>query len=969
MNKLAAFILISLASIALPLGAVPVKIGICIQPPLAFQEKAGQPPQGFFIDIVNDIAARNNWSVSYIVDSRANLLNKLARQEIDIMMPVTFTGNSATTLDYSASFLASYATLYSPANTLIPSYYELQGKTIAMVREDVYAPLFIDTLKALGIRYDLIEMRSYEEVFSAISAGRVDVGLADIFFGNLNSQKLELAPTPTTSASHDFRCAVFCDRNWELRQTIDRNLLSLKNSPDSIYYKSLDKWTGYHRPISLIALVGFILLGILAAGGVIFTVFILVRKSIQEQTQKYAVANRQLLKGTEDLIDSEAAANDRMKWYQTLLNNTIDIILIHGVDQKGTPGKFVDANTTACKRLGYSRQELLALSPSQVEVSPDNVSTPRYSKLLSNWRDARLPDATAGESKSLTLTVELSYRTKSGAEFPGEATIRILEHKSQPVIYYAIHDITTRHKARLALQERDRRFADFFARAPIGVALFDPALNLTDVNQAALAMFGFSERVNFQEAKLFNLNDLGEQNLDTLMKGGTVRYEKSMDFDQIKKEERFASARTGKCNFDFLITNLGLDDDFNPKGFMFQIQDITDRRRAEDALRLSEKILRQAQKMEAIGTLAGGIAHDFNNILTPIIGYTEMAMMTLPPEDPIQTNLDEVLKASHRAKELVKQILTFSRQSEHEVKPIRLIPLLKEVAQLLHGSILASIELKLTLSTERDIVKADPTQMHQVIMNLCTNAIHAMKAKGGILEMGITQLTVDGRTHGPLARLCFGAYVDVSVRDNGHGMERRVLDRIFEPFFTTKESGEGTGMGLAVVHGIITSLHGTITVESEEGKGTAFHVVLPLLEQAGEQSTTQASEILRGTERILFVDDEMGIATMASQMLTSLGYKVVSCTRPYDAVTIFREDPKRFDLIITDQIMPGLTGMDLINEIHAIRPNIPSLICTGFSRTVDDRDLLKAGVREVLMKPLVLRQLAESIRRALDTTE
>ena len=257
--------------------------------------------------------------------------------------------------------------------------------------------------------------------------------------------------------------------------------------------------------------------------------------------------------------------------------------------------------------------------------------------------------------------------------------------------------------------------------------------------------------------------------------------------------------------------------------------------------------------------------------------------------------------------------------------------------------------------------------MHQVIMNLCTNAIHAMKDKGGSLEIGVKQLLVDSRTHGPLARLRFGTYVEITVRDSGHGMDRPVLDRIFEPFFTTKRSGEGTGMGLAVVHGIITALHGTITVESEVGKGTAFHVVIPLLEQATDQSDIKTTEIPRGTERILFVDDEKGITNMASQMLTSLGYKVVTCMRPFDAVTLFREDPSRFDLIITDQIMPGLTGMDLIHEMHAIRPNIPSLICTGFSKTIDDRDLLQAGVKEVILKPLILRQLAESIRHALDT--
>ncbi len=957
---------ICLVATAQSLFAIPVKVGICIHPPLAFQEDPEKPPQGFFIDILNDIAQRNDWALSYSTDSRANLLNKLARGEIDLIVPAPFPLNSSDMLDYSSSFLSSYATLYVPRNVLLPSLHDLQGKTIALVHEDVYSQPFLDFLKAAGIRYELIEMRSYAEVFTAIAAGRVDAGLTDHFFGNLQCRSYKLRTTPTVNSPIDFRCAVYRDHNWPLRQTIDKELLALKANPDSIYYKSLDRWTGYHHPRSFLALSGLTMLGLLVVVLLAIPIVIFVKRSLGKEAQKLAAANRQLLKGTEDLIHSEAAANSQKKWFLTLLNRTSDMILIHGVDEKGAPGKFIDVNTTACLRLGYSRHELLSLTPKQIELSPDSSSTPRYAKILSSWRNARLPDASEEDKKSSTVTAELSYRTKSGSDFPAEALIRILEYKGQPVIYYAIHDITRRQKDRQALQERERRFSDFFNRAPIGVALYDPSQHLTDVNQAALAMFGFSERAHFAAANLFNLAQLEEQNLKTLMKGGTIRYETAIDFDLVHSEERFISSRTGKCNFDVLITNLGLDDEFNPKGFMFQIQDITDRRRAEDALRQNEKVLRQAQKMEAIGTLAGGIAHDFNNILTPIIGYTEMAMMTLPPEDPIQTNLEEVLKASHRAKDLVKQILTFSRQTDHEVKPIRLIPLIKEVTQLLHGSVMPSIELRLNIQSERDIVKADPTQMHQVIMNLCTNAIHAMKDKGGSLEIGLKQVLVDSRTHGPLARLRFGAYVEIIIRDTGHGMARAVLDRIFEPFFTTKRSGEGTGMGLAVVHGIITSLHGTITVESEVGKGTTFHVVLPLLEQAAESLENKPTEVPRGNERVLFVDDEMGITTMASQMLTSLGYKVVTCTRPFDAVTIFREDPSRFDLIITDLIMPGLTGFELIIEIHAIRPNIPALICTGFSKNIDERNLVQAGVHEVLMKPLVLRQLAESIRRALD---
>jgi PAS domain S-box-containing protein len=970
MMKLATIVLCGLASLTLPLGAIPVKVGICIQPPMTIEGRPGQPPQGFFIDVLNDIALRNNWTLTYSVDSRSNLMDRLAKQDIDLVLPVTPSINGSAKLDYSASFLASFASIYIPKDTLLPSFQDLQGKTLALVREDIYSQSFLDFLKASDIRYELIKMRSYDEVFQAVATGRADAGLTDYLFGNLYCRKFGLAATPTVAAPADFRCAVYRDRNWQLRQAIDRDLIKLKLQPDSIYYKALEHWTEYEKPRSPLLVTGWLIVSaILLMAGLFFAGLFLSRRSTGQQVEKLSAANRQLLKATQDLITSEATTHDLKNWCQTLLNHTPDLILVHGVDEKGAAGKFIDVNATACLRLGYTRQELLALTLKQIELYSDSHSAPRYAKLLSAWRNARLPDASGVAQPAETLAIESALRTKSGSEFPVELSIKILEHNQQPVVYYTAHDITIRQKSKQAIQDRERRFLDFFTRAPIGIALFDPAHNLVDVNQAALAMFGFSERAQFAEAKLLTLKDLEEQNFQTLMKGGTIRLETMIDFDLMRTEKRFVSARTGKCSFDVQVTNLGLDDEFNPKGFMFQVLDISDRRRAEDSLRQNEKVLRQAQKMEAIGTLAGGIAHDFNNILTPIIGYTEMAMITLTPNDPIQANLEEVLKASHRAKDLVKQILTFSRQTEHEIKPIRLIPLVKEVTQLLHGSVLPTIELRLTIEAARDIVKADPTQMHQVIMNLCTNAIHAMKVKGGTLEIGIRQLSINSRTRGSLSRLRFGTYVEILVKDSGHGMDRNVQDRIFEPFFTTKRSGEGTGMGLAVVHGIISALQGAITVESEVGKGTTFHVVLPLLEQAADISDAVATKIPGGTERILFVDDELGITTMASQMLTSLGYKVVTCMGSADALTIFRGDPSQFDLVITDQIMPGMTGMDLIHEIHMIRSNIPSLICTGFSRNVDDQELLQAGVQEVLMKPLILRQLAEAIRRALDSAK
>ncbi len=954
------------------LSAETIRVGVILQPPLTTLGQDQRTPEGLCIDLLEDMAARTGWKFVYQVDSRISIFNKLIKGDVDLIVPTPLPLDGADKLDYSQSaILISHAQIIVPPGNPASSLKDLNGKTIAVVRDDIHYIRLQEALREARTKCQFLEMRSYTDVLKAVQANRADGGLVDHFFSANNKGQYGLVTSLITTGPVDFHFSVARDTNRQLLLKLETELAYLKQNKDSRYFRTLSKWTGYQDSLSLslFAKTGLILLSLLLGGGFLAGIIIQASKRVENRVEKLAASNRQLLKTVDDHLRREEAAEANKNWYRTLLNNTPDAILIHGVDAKGLPGKFLEVNEPACMHLGFSREELLALSPRDVEINSEGGGIPHYAKMLSKWKDARLPDASPEPGPPASLTTEQSFRAKNGAEKPFEVTLRILAHEGKPIVYYHLHDITSRRKAQLALKESEKRFSDFFSRSPIGVALYSPTRELTDVNQAAMAMFGLSERSAFSATRLLDSGNLSPESQTTLSKGGTVRYENVTDFDEVKRETRYPSTRTGKSHFDILVTNLGLNADFKAKGFMIQIQDITEHRRAEETLHQHERMLRQAQKMEAIGTLAGGIAHDFNNILTPIIGYAEMAMLTAGPDDPIQPNLEEVLKASHRAKELVKQILAFSRQTEHEVKPIRLIPLVKEVIQLLRGSVPPSIELQTQIQIERDIVKADPTQMHQVIMNLCTNALHAMKDKGGILEIGMRPVNVDSRTRGALARLRFGAYLEITVRDTGHGMDRAVMDRIFEPFFTTKRSGEGTGMGLSVVHGIISSLQGIITVESEVGKGATFHLFLPLIEQAAEQASTSSVPLPRGSESIVFVDDEPGIVAMATQMLTTLGYQVTTANRAKDALAILKQEPKRFDLIITDQIMPGMTGMELVREIHSIRPELPALLCTGFSKTVSDQDLLAEGIHEILMKPIVFRQLADAIRNALDAAK
>ncbi|GFO68967.1 hypothetical protein GMLC_25460 [Geomonas limicola] len=391
-------------------------------------------------------------------------------------------------------------------------------------------------------------------------------------------------------------------------------------------------------------------------------------------------------------------------------------------------------------------------------------------------------------------------------------------------------------------------------------------------------------------------------------------------------------------------------------------------RRVEErtaALRNTEKELRQAQKMEAIGTLAAGIAHDFNNILTSILGFTEMALLKVPHDNPGRSDMERVFTSAKRAAELVRQILSFSRKRDQETKPVHLIPLVEDVCKLLRSTLPTTIEVRpeIRVEPDQDKVLADATQLHQVLMNLATNAVQAMQPRGGLLDIVLSLAEGRGTGDGPAPR---GArQLRLSVRDTGKGIEPGLLDKIFDPYFTTKPVGEGTGLGLAVVQGIIKSHGGAISVQSEPGVCTRFDVLLPLVSDAVVPEEVALEQNLRGSERILFVDDEEALTVLGREILECLGYRVTTASRSQDALQIFRSDPGAFDLLITDLTMPGMTGKVLAEEVAAIRAGIPVILCTGFRDSVETSDSGR-GIDACLMKPYTMPTLGALVRQVLD---
>jgi PAS domain S-box-containing protein len=380
---------------------------------------------------------------------------------------------------------------------------------------------------------------------------------------------------------------------------------------------------------------------------------------------------------------------------------------------------------------------------------------------------------------------------------------------------------------------------------------------------------------------------------------------------------------------------------------------------------LFQEKIRQWQKMEALGTLAGGIAHDFNNILLPILINTELILAGESADSPVAHRLSQVYEAAQRGKEMVKQIITFSRQKEQMRLPVDIPPIIRESLKLLRVSIPKNIEITERIETGSALAVADTTQIHQVMMNLGSNAAYAMREKGGLLEVGLSEIALDEAAAARHFDLKSGPYLRLVVRDNGHGMTPEVKGRIFEPFFTTKGQGEGAGMGLPVVHGIVKSHGGAITVESEPGKGTTFTIYLPRVIGTPESLEDTPQPFPKGTERVLFVDDEDIQVRAMNKLLEHLGYRVVGLSDPRTALDVFRRQPGSFDLVITDQTMPHMAGIELVREVLRIRPGLPVILCTGYSETLNEEDALAAGVGAFVPKPFSVKEIAEAIRRVL----
>ena len=433
-----------------------------------------------------------------------------------------------------------------------------------------------------------------------------------------------------------------------------------------------------------------------------------------------------------------------------------------------------------------------------------------------------------------------------------------------------------------------------------------------------------------------------------------MRIQLEQEKENVKTANNALEIRVDERTHQLSTANLDLKKEI-------EIRQKFERERAE-----LEKQLFQLQKMETIGTLAGGIAHDFNNILTPILGYTDMALEELPAESNLRFDIEQINNAAHRGKNLVQQVLTFSREVDFENKPIRLQPIIAEALNLIKASFPPGVVINQHFEEKIGTVLADSTHIHQIVMNLCMNANHAMMKTGGTLDVRLDEVKLDQRSAEKIPKLKKGEYIRLTISDTGHGMDIKTKDRIFEPFFTRKEVGSGSGLGLSVVHGIINNYGGAIIVESTPGKGTTFIIYLPKYGTDTLESDKSDIKPLKGDEQILFVDDEPEITFMGKKMLENLGYKVSISSSSISALEEFKKDPDRYSLLVTDQSMPDISGTELAVLMKEIQPSLKIIIITGYADNLSDEDLSKSGISEVILKPMILDDFSKVIRRVLD---
>ncbi len=630
--------------------------------------------------------------------------------------------------------------------------------------------------------------------------------------------------------------------------------------------------------------------------------------------------------------------------YAALFERSLDAVYVSDLD-----GNFIDASPSCLQMMGYRKDETLIMNFTDI-LSEDE---------LSKAYEAVQEIINTGTQQDLNV---FRLRKKNGDTIWIETKASLIYKDRKPYALLGIaRDITERKRSENALKENEEKFRMIFENANDLIVYLDKQGRVIDVNDRIEDLFGYKREEVI--SKRFTVFD----NIDPDDKEKTIKLFK----DAVKEGAPALMIELDAKRKDGSMVNIEVNTKLLKKnteviGSLSIIRDITERKQTDEERKQLELQLIQSQKMEAIGTLAGGIAHDFNNILSAIIGFTEISLAEAEKGSILEDNLIEVKQAGIRAADLVAQILSFSRKTDQEVKPVMVKDVLPETLKLLRASLPSNIKIHNSLESD-SVIMADHTKIHQIFMNLCTNAAYAMRSKGGDLTICLEDVEMDyAKAVGINQNFKSGSYLKLSVSDTGPGIDIEVRDRIFDPYFTTKEHGEGTGMGLSVVHGIVNSLKGAIQVDTSPGGGAIFYIYFPIVKNTPTMETLDKGIFRGNNEKILFVDDEPAIARSMQIVLFQHGYQVEAFTNPSEALSVFRLNPDEFDLVITDMTMPDMTGDILTKELLKIRGDIPIILSTGYSDLISEEKAEFLGIKAFIMKPMQADDLTAIIRSVLE---
>jgi len=924
---LMALLLSSTPSVSASAQSQPVRVGVYENKPQVYTDEEGAI-KGIYIDLLKHIAEAEGWQLVLVHGTWEEGLARLREGKIDIMTSIAYTKSREAYFSFSdETVFVNWGQVFVQGPG-IEGFPDLEGKTIAVIKKDIYNTGengIRDLLQKFNIPATFIEVDDYIDAFIAVDKKQADAAVVNRLFGALYKDRFSLRETAMIFHPSEMHFAFprVGARTPELKKVIDDHLSRLKADKSSVYYTTIAHYMNLPSRTLLFspqAMKVFFFISALALA--LLAMIFFMRHQVNIRTRQ--------LKENEQRLAMALQGTNAGLWDWDMKTNTLT------------------TNRIWSELIGYDPEELMPFTIDTWErlTHPDDLKKAREN-LARHFQDENIP---------YDLEIRMKHKDGHWVWLMDRGKVVTRDKSGRPLRMIGTHmDISQWKHTQEALLESEQRYRSLFENNHAVMLLIDPDTGkIFEANPAAVRFYGYPREtllgMNIDQINILTPEEIRkEMNLARYFKKSFFAFKHRLASGEIRDVEVYS----GLIHYE------------NKKLLYSIIHDVTGKKEMEQEKERLETQLRRSQRLETIGTLTGGIAHDFNNILLPIIGYTDMALQKISDEK-VKGYLSAALAGANRAKDLVRQLLTFSRQAEHDKTPVDICEIVRDSVHLLKSLIPSSITIALDIPKQCKYIFADRTQIHQVIVNLCTNAAHAMEETGGTLTLSVGHRLFTTKAQTPAEGIEPGKeYLIITVTDTGIGMTDDVMEHIFEPFFTTKSMDKGTGMGLSIVHGIVASHEGIIQVSSRPNEGSSFTLYFPVVDAISPTEKEKLTQARGGSERLLLVDDEEVITLMLKEALTKLGYRVTSFSKSRDALDAFQKDPGRFDLLLTDLTMPEITGLTLAKHLRDKKPGLPVIIMTGYG-ALPEEEFPPGLSKNIIRKPFELNELTELLRTLLD---